>query len=68
MTKTVYNLRIIKKYCMAKTDNILINRKKRNFSDCSKIYLYEPDMEDDKHIAYFTVITAKNIFQMLVAK
>lgn len=29
----------------------LINCKKRNFSDCGKIYLYEPNMDDDKHIA-----------------
>ena len=29
----------------------LINCKKRNFCNCGKIYLYEPNMENDKHIA-----------------
>ena len=29
----------------------LINCKKRNFEGCGKIYLYEPNMDDDNHIA-----------------
>ena len=29
----------------------LINCKKRNFKNGGNIYLYEPDMEDNKHIA-----------------